>query len=222
MIIHLLEMKNPVSESRERATRGFRKCMRVMEKLREIYAAADYATGFLDAALRKAAIDVNSSVTPSTLAMVKRAPIEFSAQTPPPENVPYMTASESLFNEKPQTPLVQEIRRAMAPPNTISAADLDLSVTGSTSPAHTDFVVTPSASGGSDEANPEPDPMDLDFMQGHDEFDWNAVAGTDFDVDQWLQFPPEGVNGNGDDFMTGVFTGGGDATVGIQPQQVFG
>ena len=222
MIIHLLEMKNPVSESRERATRGFRKCMRVMEKLREIYAAADYATGFLDAALRKAAIDLNSTVTPSTLAMVKRAPVEFSAQTPPPENVPYMTASESLFNEKPHTPLVQDIRRAMAPPNTISVADLDLSATGSTSPAHTDFVVTPSASGGSDEANAEPEPMDLDFMQGHDEFDWNAVAGTDFDVDQWLQFPPEGVNGNGDDFMAGVFTEGGDATVGIGPQQVFG
>ncbi|EQL00620.1 Cutinase transcription factor 1 beta [Ophiocordyceps sinensis CO18] len=32
---------------------------------------------------------------------------------------------------------------------------------------------------------------------GHDEFDWNAVAGTDFDVDQWLQFPPEGVNEGG-------------------------
>lgn len=192
MIIHLLEMKNPVSEARDRATRGFRQCMRVMEKLREVYAAADYATGFLDAALRKAAIDVHSNVTPSTLAMMKRVPVEFSAQTPPPENVPYMTASESLFNEKPPAQLL----KAMAPPNTISAADLDLSVTGANSPPHTDFGsgMTPSASGGSDEANAEPEPMelDLDFMQGHDEFDWNAVAGTDFDVDQWLQFPQEG------------------------------
>ena len=223
MIIHLLEMKNPMSEARDRAMRGFRKCMRVMEKLREVYAAADYATGFLDAALRKAAIDVNSSVTPATLAMVKRAPIEFSAQTPPPENVPYMTASETLFNEKqPTRPSVSDLRRAMAPPNTISAVDLDLSVTGANSPPHTDFVVTPSASAGSEEANAEPEPMDLDFMQGHDEFDWNAVAGTDFDVDQWLQFPPEGVNGasNGDDFVNGVFGGGDD--VGMQTQAVMG
>lgn len=197
MIIHLLEMKNPVNEARDRATRGFRQCMRVMEKLREVYAAADYATGFLDAALRKAAIDVHSSVTPSTLAMMKRVPVEFSAQTPPPENVPYMTASESLFNEKPPA----QVLKAMAPPNTISAADLDLSVTGANSPPHTDFGsgMTPSASGGSDEANAEPEPMelDLDFMQGHDEFDWNAVAGTDFDVDQWLQFPQDGAAASG-------------------------
>ncbi|KAB5549437.1 hypothetical protein GE09DRAFT_1288088 [Coniochaeta sp. 2T2.1] len=26
---------------------------------------------------------------------------------------------------------------------------------------------------------------------GQEAFDWNAVTGTEFDVDQWLQFPPE-------------------------------
>ena len=198
MIIHLLEMKNPSPEARERSTRGFRQCMRVMEKLREIYAAADYATGFLDAALRKAGIDINSSLAPSTLAMMKEVPLEFSAQTPPPDNLPYMTASETLFNEK------RPVRPPTAlPPNTVNAAALELSTN---SPPPTDFgssgeVVTPSASGGSDEANMELDPMDLDFMQGHDEFDWNAVAGTDFDVDQWLQFPPEGVKNNTDESM---------------------
>ncbi|CAH0053313.1 unnamed protein product [Clonostachys solani] len=198
MIIHLLEMKNPVADARERATYGFRQCMRVMEKLRDIYAAADYATGFLDAALRKAAIDINAHIAPSTLAMMKRVPVEFSAQTPPPENVPYMTASESLFNEK-----VPQPAKTMMPPNTINAADLEMSA--GHSPPHTDVGVTPSASGGSDEVNGEMEHMDLDFMQSHDEFDWNAVAGADFDVDQWLQFPPEGVNASADDFGPGVF-----------------
>jgi hypothetical protein len=47
----------------------------------------------------------------------------------------------------------------------------------------------------------------VDFMQGHDEFDWNAVAGTDFDVDQWLQFPPEGVAGTDETLMASAFTG---------------
>ena len=233
MIIHLLEMKNPVGEARERATKGFRQCMRVMEKLREVYAAADYATGFLDAALRKASIDIHANIAPSTLAMMKRMPVEFSAQTPPPENVPYMTASESLFNEKlPTTTSTTDIagasaqeqlrRAAMAPLQTISAADLDLSVTGANSPPHTDLGsgVTPSASGGSEEANVDFEPMDLDFMQSHDEFDWNAVTGTDFDVDQWLQFPPEAVNTNGDDLMNGVLGGPGaddGAMAGAQP-----
>jgi hypothetical protein len=26
---------------------------------------------------------------------------------------------------------------------------------------------------------------------GQEDFDWNAVTGTEFDIDQWLQFPPE-------------------------------
>ncbi|KAH6892084.1 fungal-specific transcription factor domain-containing protein [Thelonectria olida] len=207
MIIHLLEMKNPAPQSRERATRGFRQCMRVMEKLREVYAAADYATGFLDAALRKAAIDINANVTPATVAMMKRVPVEFSAQTPPPENAPYMTASESLFNEKPREPRPTPkpaTTTAMMPPNTINAAALELSTN---SPPQTEMEspagITPSASGASEEIQLDVENMDLDFMQGHDEFDWNAVTGADFDVDQWLQFPPEGV-ANQDEMMAGV------------------
>jgi hypothetical protein len=210
MIIHLLEMKSPSSQARDRATRGFRQCMRVMEKLREIYAAADYATGFLDAALRKAAIDLNANVGQQTLAAMKTdLPVEFSVQTPPPENLPYMTASESLFNEKPRP----SVKMPMLPPNTVNAAALELSTN---SPPQTDFdsaELTPSTSGQSDEAQlVDLDTLDLDFMQGHDEFDWNAVAGTELDVDQWLQFPDAGTNPTmnntslgGEDFTTGLF-----------------
>lgn len=215
MIIHLLEMKNPAPQSRERATRGFRQCMRVMEKLREVYAAADYATGFLDAALRKAAIDINANIAPSTIAMMKRVPVEFSAQTPPPENAPYMTASESLFNERPKkepqpTPTPTPTR--MMPPNTVNAAVLELSTN---SPPQTELEspaagITPSASGASEEIQLDVEQMDLDFMQGHDEFDWNAVAGTDFDVDQWLQFPPEGVANQDENLIAGVLGRGVD------------
>ncbi|EHK27308.1 uncharacterized protein TRIVIDRAFT_73221 [Trichoderma virens Gv29-8] len=211
MIIHLLEMKNPLPDARSRATRGFRQCMRVMEKLREIYAAADYATGFLDAALKKAAIDINATVEPSTLAMMKEVPPEFGTHTPPPENAPYMTASESLFNQKPK-----EVQKPMGPPGTIISTTHGSSTVNS--PPQTDFDpsnLTPSVSGGSDEVHMEVDNiMGVDFMQGHDEFDWNAVAGTDFDVDQWLQFPPEGVAGTDETLMTTAFTGGEDNTFG--------
>ncbi|KAM0257421.1 hypothetical protein ACHAQJ_004367 [Trichoderma viride] len=204
MIIHLLEMKNPMAESRGRATRGFRQCMRVMEKLREIYAAADYATGFLDAALRKAAIDINAAVQPSTLAMMKEVPPEFNTHTPPPENAPYMTASETLFNQKPK-----EVQKPMGPPGTVNPTAQGTGPVNS--PPLNDFDtshLTPSVSGGSDEVHVDMDGIiDVDFMQGHDEFDWNAVAGTDFDVDQWLQFPPEGVAGTDETLMASAFTG---------------
>ncbi|KAK0379352.1 fungal specific transcription factor domain-containing protein [Colletotrichum limetticola] len=203
MIIHLLEMKNPVSQSRDRATRGFRQCMRVMEKLREIYAAADYATGFLDAALRKAAIDINLQQTtaPMTQQNLKLAEPTFGAQTPPPDNIPYMTTGEALFANKPNP------QREFLP-QTINAAALDLSAQ-SPPPTEKDHessleAMTPSANGsfGSTE---EPGPLDLEFLQTQEEIDWNAMTGTEFDVDQWLQFPPEGVNNTDDGFMANVF-----------------
>jgi len=200
MIIHLLEMKNPVSQSRDRATRGFRQCMRVMEKLREIYAAADYATGFLDAALRKAAIDINLQQTaaPMTQQNLKLAEPTFGAQTPPPDNLPYMTTGETLFATKPNP------QRDFLP-QTINAAALDLSAASppQTEKDHESALggMTPSASGSSE----EPGPLDLEFMQTQEEIDWNAMTGTEFDVDQWLQFPPEGVNNSDEGFMSNVF-----------------
>jgi hypothetical protein len=200
MIIHLLEMKNPVPQARERALKGFRQCMKVLEKLREMYSAADYATGFLDAALRKAAIDMNAaSLTSMSGQSIKPSHLQFSANTPPPENAPYMTASESLFVQAAshQGPLMQsfvtasDMELATSPPQT--ERDLESAVGG----------LTPSASGSSEEA-----PLDMDFMQGHEDFDWSAVTGTEFDVDQWLQFPAEGANSSDDTFM-GMFNAGG-------------
>ncbi|ATY61833.1 cutinase transcription factor 1 beta [Cordyceps militaris] len=217
MIIHLLEMKGSSKEARERAMIGFRQCMRVMEKLREIYSAADYATGFLDAALRKADISVGSGNAGSSSSSVSAAlasrisqlsqinqsaasdmmpnglPFGLSVHTPPPENQTLASLQDALFG-----------KTAMLPPNTVNAAALEMT----DSPPHTDFDttgLTPSASGFSEELPTEADPMDMDFMEGHDEFDWNAVAGTDFDVDQFLQFPTDGNKPSGEEMMSGVF-----------------
>lgn len=220
MIIHLLEMKSSSREARERATIGFRQCMRVMEKLREIYSAADYATGFLDAALRKADISVNAgngatntsgsgssaahrtqmamnqvNQTATADMMTSGLPFGLTVHTPPPDN-PLTAANlpEGLFG-----------KTAMLPPNTVNAAALELG----NSPPQTDFDaagVTPSASALSEELPADADPMDMDFMEGHDEFDWNAVAGTDFDVDQFLQFPTDGAKPSED--MGGVLASG--------------
>ncbi|CRK34500.1 hypothetical protein BN1708_019511, partial [Verticillium longisporum] len=92
----------------------------------------------------------------------------------------------------------------MVLPQTINAAALDLSA----SPPSTDKDLesslgglTPSASGGSE----EPELLDLDFLQGQDDIDWNAMAGTELDMDQWLQFPPEGVNNSDEGLVANVF-----------------
>ncbi|KAI1449893.1 fungal-specific transcription factor domain-containing protein [Annulohypoxylon stygium] len=207
MIIHLLEMKNPLPQPREIAMRSFKQCMKVMEKLRDIYSAADYAVAFLDAALRKAAIDLQAAQNQAfnqagVLSNVKTALSQFPASaaavenmaTPPPENAPYATTQEtSLFSKSAQ--------QFMTTPAT------ELVTTTVHSPPHTEKdVLTPSASGSSD-GHTGPMDLDIDFdsLDNHDEFDWNALTGTNIDFDQWLQFPGENSKGAG----TGTVTNGG-------------
>ncbi|KAJ2986030.1 hypothetical protein NUW58_g5226 [Xylaria curta] len=55
MIIHMIEMKNPSQVIQTAAHKGFQQCMRVMERLRDTYSAADYAVAFVNAAMRKGA-----------------------------------------------------------------------------------------------------------------------------------------------------------------------
>ncbi|KAF8855742.1 hypothetical protein BDZ45DRAFT_727931 [Acephala macrosclerotiorum] len=58
IIIHLLDIKSCNDEARQAAMDGFCECMRVLEKLRDNYSSADFATQFLEAAIRKADIDL--------------------------------------------------------------------------------------------------------------------------------------------------------------------
>lgn len=56
IIIHLLDIKAPDEATRRASLQGFCQCMQVLGKLRDSYAAADYSTAFLEAAIRKAEI----------------------------------------------------------------------------------------------------------------------------------------------------------------------
>ena len=58
IIIHLLDIKSSVEPVRQNAINGFCHCMLILKKLRDSYASADFATQFLEAAIRKADIDV--------------------------------------------------------------------------------------------------------------------------------------------------------------------
>src|SRR5690606_1963436 len=73
---------------------------------------------------------------------------------------------------------------------------------------------TPSASGTSEEMN-----LDFDLSKiangdsGNSDLGGNGAGDvnlvSDIDMDQWLQFPPEGVNDSDDTFMAGMFTNEG-------------
>ncbi|RKU43385.1 Cutinase transcription factor 1 beta, variant 2 [Coniochaeta pulveracea] len=206
MIIHLLEMKSPVQDARQKATKGFRQCMKVMEKLRDIYAAADFATGFLDAALRKAAIDVNAQQqTAQQQAVLKSLNGAFSSNfpgivprsedlsTPPPENAPYLGSAE----------LDMYVQSRM---NITRTTEGNQAAVAATSPPHTD-VHSDAAEDLTSSASASSDAMEVDMKLGPEEFDWNKVTGTNLDFDQWLQFPAEGVNNTDETFM-GMFGAG--------------
>lgn len=57
IIIHLLLVRSPNHAERQPAIDGFCLCMTVLEGLRDNYASADYATQFLEAAVRKAGME---------------------------------------------------------------------------------------------------------------------------------------------------------------------
>jgi Fungal specific transcription factor domain len=101
IIIHLLDIKSPNEESRKAAIEGFSQCMQLLERLRDNYSSADFATQFLEAAVKMANIDMTvmprsrtkpiastEAVDSSTLASEKiRQLRDFSREnrhTPPP------------------------------------------------------------------------------------------------------------------------------------------
>lgn len=58
VIIHLLDIKSSDPNVRMTSLQRFYQCMRILQRLREIYASADFATSFLEAAIRKAGIQL--------------------------------------------------------------------------------------------------------------------------------------------------------------------
>ncbi|KAE8146373.1 fungal-specific transcription factor domain-containing protein [Aspergillus avenaceus] len=58
VIIHLLDIKSSDPNVRMVSLQRFYRCMRILQRLREIYASADFATSFLEAAIRKAGIQL--------------------------------------------------------------------------------------------------------------------------------------------------------------------
>ncbi|ROW06021.1 hypothetical protein VMCG_04632 [Cytospora schulzeri] len=192
MIMHLLHMKDPVRKTREEAQKGFSQCMQVMIKLREIYAAADFAAGFLESALKKAAIEMNmaaaASVTTTQPAGIDGA-LFARPDTPPPDP----GNAFSNFSQSCAAPIGPTLTGAFPVPDACTLEQ---------SPPHSDQELTPSASGSSEVV-----PADVEMTDAGG-IDWSRVAMPNLDYDQWLQFPAEGVN-NTDNYNMCLFDDNG-------------
>ncbi|KAJ5577809.1 uncharacterized protein N7459_006773 [Penicillium hispanicum] len=100
VIIHLLDIKSSDPSVRMTSLQRFYQCMRILQRLREIYASADFATSFLEAAIRKAGIqltvapqDVQSPSRPRKQRTTTSSNDPFdmlsrtNALTPPPDSL---------------------------------------------------------------------------------------------------------------------------------------
>ena len=87
VIIHLLDIKSSDQNVRMTSLQRFYQCMRILQRLREIYASADFATSFLEAAIRKAGIQL--TVPPQELQKRSNNSGAFrnTTLTPPPDSL---------------------------------------------------------------------------------------------------------------------------------------
>ncbi|KAH8161761.1 hypothetical protein CIB48_g6482 [Xylaria polymorpha] len=139
MIIHMIEMKNPSQVVQTAAHKGFQQCMRVMERLRDTYAAADYAVAFVNAAMRKGqqvdqtrqppAFDNRNTSGPASVDGLKAAMVSQyaasgsygltngieSVTTPPPEPLVFSTTAEDTSVLMSDPTLSSDVTQAFVP-----------------------------------------------------------------------------------------------------------
>ncbi|KAI0534622.1 fungal-specific transcription factor domain-containing protein [Xylaria digitata] len=144
MIIHMIEMKNPSPVVQAAAHKGFQQCMRVMTRLRDTYAAADYAVAFVNAAMRKGAqvsqtpppppqpFDNINSETTSMNGLKAAMSAQYAASgaytmptgvenmtTPPPEPLLFPTASEDTSVYMTDPTLGSDVTQPFAPSSNV-------------------------------------------------------------------------------------------------------
>lgn len=108
IIIHLLDIKAPDEATRRASLQGFCQCMQIMAALRDIYAAADYSTAFLEAAIRKAEITLpqrsNEIKGPRSIITSAAGLIDAATRLHPQRSSDLSTATSILPDDSCMTP----------------------------------------------------------------------------------------------------------------------
>lgn len=196
IIIHLLDIKSCNDEARQAAMDGFCQCMLVLERLRDNYASADFATQFLEAAIRKAEIEVVMSNSGNSIrlqdlhAMPNEKNREFRDQNKAGVRTPPLT-NEHDFRPDLHGPGMMDIGIPIGRPinhvhNAISAH----------TPPDSDTTVSTH------------DVNDYSHLQ-HGVFDFNTIYNTEnVDMNDFLNFdnemwnpPEEGAHGESGGFL---------------------
>ena len=201
VIIHLLDIKSADPIVRNTSLRRFYQCMQVLQRLREMYASADFAFSFLEAAIRKANIEMPSDdvpkassrkyTTPPTTSIgnpMGYSPAEPSSQqhnlTPPPDSAlptaTYLLANNTLTPN--EMTLFSPVQHTLSPPHSHShdELELDLDAINSNGEAVGDQIMSKS----------DFDAL-INFDGGADLFAAEDGLGLDMDTD-WMAGLQEG------------------------------
>jgi hypothetical protein len=221
VIIHLLDIKSSDVSLRNASLRRFYQCMQVLQRLREMYASADFAFSFLEAAIRKANIEmppetISAKVTQFNLA---RDGPQFSYEsansldtlTPPPD----LYSSASTLPQGRQT-------------NTI-----DMNLFSVTTPPHSDGSINSSNARSVLENDIDMSNLDysgemskndfdalINFDAGADLFAAEDGLGVDMDLD-WIAAMPNNANTAEEEEQQAFqkITGDLDRDLGINPNE---
>ncbi|CAJ2508076.1 Uu.00g092620.m01.CDS01 [Anthostomella pinea] len=104
IIIHLLLMKSPVEHMCNAAVKGFGVCIRAMQRLREMYSSADYATKFCLGTLGNVYVSLSQRIDNEDFKSAVFAHFAAIAEvpgrdmtTPPPDNISYPQEVPSFY-----------------------------------------------------------------------------------------------------------------------------
>lgn len=169
IIVHMLDLKSMDQAVKHASARKFQFCMQALQRLREMYASADFAFSFLDAAVRRADVNVPTggpkSAHPGLQPQTKAASSQASPPmlTPPPEAT--WTANRILFASTISAE-ERKLFNEITPPK--SDSSLNSIMTGGAAIALTDLPLSEAGDNESQESQEEREARQLEEQALHD------------------------------------------------------
>lgn len=163
IIVHMLDLKSSDATVKQASARKFQFCMQALQRLREMYASADFAFSFLDAAVRRADVSVPhggpKSAHPGLQGQDKTSSSQASPPmlTPPPEAT--WTANKILFAST-ISPEERKLFTEITPPK--SDTSLNSIMTGGAAIALTDLPLSEAGESDSHESQEEEEARQLE------------------------------------------------------------
>jgi hypothetical protein len=163
IIVHMLDLKSADQTVKQASARKFQFCMQALQRLREMYASADFAFSFLDAAVRRADVNVPQggpkSAHPGLQSQDKTTSNQGSPPmlTPPPEAT--WTANRILFAST-ISPEERKLFTEITPPK--SDTSLNSIMTGGAAIALTDLPLSEAGESDGHESQEEQEARQLE------------------------------------------------------------